>query len=146
MLLLDTHVLYWLVCGEVLAAQTLELIAATQDAGTLYVSAITAWELGVALRKREGPPALGMTPDRWFRRALEVTGARLATITPAVAAEAAAVPAIYGREMLRRSKPGWRSGRRRADPSSRLRRLRGSTASFPATTPSELPRRLHAAR
>ncbi len=49
------------------------------------------------MRKRDGPPALGMASDRWFRRALEVAGAKLATITPTVAAEAAAAPAIYGR-------------------------------------------------
>ena len=63
----------------------------------LYVSAITAWELGVADRKRANRPELGMAPNVWFREALRITGAKLATITLAVAAEAAVVPETYGR-------------------------------------------------
>ena len=38
-----------------------------------------------------------MEPAAWFRQALRTTGAKLATVTPAIAAEAASVPAIYGR-------------------------------------------------
>jgi PIN domain nuclease of toxin-antitoxin system len=38
-----------------------------------------------------------MAPDVWFRQALRRTGAKLATITPTIAAEAATVPAVYGR-------------------------------------------------
>ena len=97
LLLLDTHALLWLVRGEALARAALDAIAAAQEAGTLYASAITAWELGVADLKRANRPELGPAPDRWFRRALRSTGTKLATITPAVAAEAAQVPAIYGR-------------------------------------------------
>jgi len=47
--------------------------------------------------KRTGRPELGMAPGAWFRQALQTASARLATITPAIAAEAASVPAIYGR-------------------------------------------------
>ena len=68
-----------------------------QDMNALYVSAITAWELGVADRKRVNRPELGMAPNVWFREALRITGAKLATITLAVAAEAAVVPETYGR-------------------------------------------------
>lgn len=75
----------------------LDAVKAAQDAGALYASAITAWELGVADLKRTNRPELGMAPDAWFRRALQLTGAKLATITPAISAEAASVPAIYGR-------------------------------------------------
>ena len=97
MLLLDTHALLWLARGEALERAALDAIADAQEAGTLYASAITAWELGVAGLKRTNRPELGMAPLLWFRRALRSTGAKLATITPAVAAEAAAVPAAYGR-------------------------------------------------
>lgn len=38
-----------------------------------------------------------MAPGLWFPLALRRAGAKLATITPAIAAEAAFVPAIYGR-------------------------------------------------
>jgi PIN domain nuclease of toxin-antitoxin system len=96
-LLLDTHALYWLVRREPMDAAALDAIAAAQDAKALHVSPITAWELGVAMRKRDNRPGLGVDPDAWFRQALRATGAKLATITLAVAAEAAAVPAVYGR-------------------------------------------------
>lgn len=97
MLLLDTHALLWLVRGEFRTQTALDAVAAAQDAGTLYASAITAWELGVADLKRTNRPELGMAPGAWFRQALHLAGARLASITPAIAAEAASVPAIYGR-------------------------------------------------
>lgn len=37
-----------------------------------------------------------MLAPRWFRQALALTGARLATVSVAVAAEASAVPTVYG--------------------------------------------------
>ncbi len=97
MLLLDTHALLWLVRGEFRTQAAQDAVEAAQDAGALYASAITAWEFGVAELKRTGRPELGMAPNVWFRQALRATGAKLATITPAIAAEAASVPAIYGR-------------------------------------------------
>lgn len=97
MLLLDTHALLWLVRGEFRTQAAQDAVEAAQDAGALYASAITAWELGVAELKRTGRPELGMTPGAWFRQALRITGVRLATITPAIAGEAASVPATYGR-------------------------------------------------
>ncbi len=97
MLLLDTHALLWLVRGEFRTQAAQDAVEAAQDAGALYASAITAWELGVAELKRTGRPELGMAPSVWFRQALRATGARLATITSAIAAEAASVPAVYGR-------------------------------------------------
>jgi PIN domain nuclease of toxin-antitoxin system len=68
-----------------------------EQAGTLYVSAITAWELGIALRTHRNRPDLGASPDVWFRQALRSTGAKHVPITAAIAAGAAAVPATYGR-------------------------------------------------
>lgn len=77
--------------------EALDKIGAAQNFRTLYVSAITAWELGVAERKRTNRPELGTAPETWFRQALRLTGAKLAMITPAIAAATASVPAIYGR-------------------------------------------------
>jgi len=94
--LLDTHALLWLVRGEFRTEAAIAAVRAAQDAGRLYVSAISAWELGVAELKRRDRPELGMPAAAWFRRALALTGTRLTTITAVVAAEAAAVPAVYG--------------------------------------------------
>lgn len=97
MLLLDTHALLWLVRDDPMTQEALDAVEAAQDIGALHVSAITAWELGIADLKRTNRPELGMAPGAWFRQALRLAGAKLATITPAIAAEAASVPAIYGR-------------------------------------------------
>jgi len=97
LLLFDTHALLWFVRDDPMTQKALDAVKAAQDAGALYASAITAWELGVADLKRTNRPELGMAPGAWFRRALRLTGAKLATITPAISAEAASVPAIYGR-------------------------------------------------
>jgi len=97
LLLFDTHALLWFVRDDPMTQEALDAVKAAQDAGALYASAITAWELGVADLKRTNRPELGMAPGAWFRRALRLTGAKLATITPAISAEAASVPAIYGR-------------------------------------------------
>lgn len=95
--MLDTHAPLWFVRDDFIAQDALDRVRAAQGAGTLYVSAVTAWELGVADLKRTGRPELGMAPGPWFRQALRITGAKLATIIPAISAEAAAAPAIYGR-------------------------------------------------
>ncbi|MEO9190271.1 MAG: PIN domain-containing protein [Acetobacteraceae bacterium] len=97
MLLLDSHALLWLVRGDPMSRAALDAITAAQSDDRLYAFAITAWELGGAVRKRERPPDLRIGADAWFRRALRLTGARLATITLAIAAEAARVPAVFGR-------------------------------------------------
>ena len=80
-ILLDSHALYWLVSGRVeLLDVALEAIRKNQEAGTLFVSPITAWEISTAARKRRlaGQPNLGEDrPERWFRDAVRATSARI---------------------------------------------------------------------
>ena len=95
-MLLDTHALLWLVRGEFRTEAAIAAVRTAQEAGRLYVSAISSWELGVAELKRRDRPDLGMPSAAWFRQALATTGARLATISVSVAAEASTVPAVYG--------------------------------------------------
>jgi PIN domain nuclease of toxin-antitoxin system len=48
--------------------------------GSVFVSAITAWEIGLLVaRNRLG---LSTTPERWFQRLLAVEGVRLAELAP----------------------------------------------------------------
>jgi PIN domain nuclease of toxin-antitoxin system len=95
--LLDSHTLYWLVSGEKpLSDDALVAIGENQEAGTLYVSPITAWELTLAARKpaHRDPPVLGVgTPQQWFREAIRATEARLLPIQQRIALEAAAIVA-----------------------------------------------------
>ncbi len=94
-ILLDTHALYWVVSGEVaLSEQALVATAESQDAGTLFVSPITAWELSIATRKANVAtrPNLGDDPpDRWFRQAVRAIAARIAPIGTRISCEAAKV-------------------------------------------------------
>ena len=94
-ILLDTHALYWLASGEVALAQdALLAIGDSQQAGTLFVSPITAWELSVAVQKNNitNRPNLGDDPpDRWFREAVRAVSARIVPIGVRISLEAARV-------------------------------------------------------
>jgi PIN domain nuclease of toxin-antitoxin system len=98
-LLLDTNALVWFVAEEPLEDEALFAIAEAQAASRLFVSPITAWEAALAVQKRDParrPNLAGDDAAAWFRRARRSTGARLASVSSAVALEAARVPAVYG--------------------------------------------------
>ncbi|MBW8860192.1 MAG: hypothetical protein JF570_10860, partial [Caulobacter sp.] len=82
--MLDTHALYWLVSEtEALSDAALVVIAEQQAARTLYVSPITAWELGVITlkpRQMERPDLGDLTPRQWFREAVRLAGASLVPV------------------------------------------------------------------
>ncbi len=93
--LLDTHVLYWLVSGaKPLNDEALVAIGENQATGTLYLSPITAWELSIAAQKppHRDPPHLDATISKWFRAAVRATSARVLPINQTLAIEAAEVP------------------------------------------------------
>ena len=99
-ILLDTNALVWFLAGDAMVDDALVAIADAQRVGRLHVSPISAWEAAVALRK----PDPGRRPDlggreaaAWFRQALRLTGARLASVGRRIALEAARVPEVYGR-------------------------------------------------
>jgi PIN domain nuclease of toxin-antitoxin system len=98
-LLLDTHALIWFVAEAPMEDTALFAIGDAQQANRLFVSPITAWEAALAVRKGDPerrPDLAGDDAASWFRRARQITGARLAPITSAVALEAARVPGVYG--------------------------------------------------
>ncbi|WP_353229261.1 type II toxin-antitoxin system VapC family toxin [Novosphingobium sp.] len=94
-ILLDTHALFWLVSGENALTETaLVAIGENQQAGTLFVSPITAWELAVATQKNRiaGRPHLGeIPPAQWFRDAVALTEAKVIPIRQRISCEAAEV-------------------------------------------------------
>lgn len=98
-LLFDTNALVWFVAEEPMEDEALFAIAEAQQANRLFVSPITAWEAALAVQKpnpERRPNLAGDDAASWFRRARRSTGARLASVSSAVALEAARVPAIYG--------------------------------------------------
>lgn len=97
--MLDTHALLWLENRAALKGEAIFAIAQARAANKLAVSAISAWELGVALQKvnEERRPGLGgMQVDLWFRKAVEKLHARVLPISTAIALESARVPEVYG--------------------------------------------------
>ena len=79
---------------EELTEEALVAIGENQEAGTLFVSPITAWELAAATSKTRvgGRPHLGEdSPERWFREAVRATAARIIPIQQRISCEAAKV-------------------------------------------------------
>lgn len=81
-----------------MSADALEAIAQAQLDVKLFLSPITGWEAALALTKRELRPNLGERDGAaWFQAARQLPGAKLVPIGPAIALEAARVPAVLGR-------------------------------------------------
>jgi len=90
-LLLDTHTAIWLVGNEPIALEAEEAINAVYEAeGTLLVSPITAWEVGllVSLRRID----LLATPQRWFAHLLSIPNVQLADLSPEILIAASFLP------------------------------------------------------
>ncbi len=86
--LLDTHVLVWLVGGDTqLSARARRHIAA---ATTVWVSAITPWEIGMLVAK--GRLTLAKDLLEWLDEVLALPGIRLAGLEPAIAAASSRLP------------------------------------------------------
>ena len=67
-LLLDTCALIWLACrSRKLSPKT---YTAIDDADIVYVSTISAWEIGLKVAK--GQLTLSCSPREWFARAMDV--------------------------------------------------------------------------
>ena len=70
MILLDTHVLLWLRFGsERLGNQTRHLIETAWEAGNIFVSAISFWE--IALLQRKQRVEIAQNVDVWRRTVIE---------------------------------------------------------------------------
>jgi PIN domain nuclease of toxin-antitoxin system len=82
-LLLDTHAAVWITEDQPLTATAVEAInAAHQARNTVFVSAITAWEIGLLVSRNR--LSLVAQPARWFQRLLAIPGVRLADLSPEI--------------------------------------------------------------
>lgn len=78
-LLLDTCAAIWIATGAEISAAAADAIERGRTAGhAIYVSPITAWELGLLVSR--GRMNLLMPPDRWFNRLLQAPGVKLAAM------------------------------------------------------------------
>ena len=97
LLLLDTHVWLWFALGDAerLAAPVRKKIAAATHGGTLAVSAISVWEIGMLEAK--GRIVLGMPCEKWVTTALALPGLRLIGLEPEIAVASSRLPGdIHG--------------------------------------------------
>jgi PIN domain nuclease of toxin-antitoxin system len=96
-LLLDTCAVIWLTNGEPISDEASAVLRQARDSGDIvYVSPITAWELGLLAAR--GRLNLLMTPQRWFDRLLEAPGLRLSEMPPNVLIASSFLPGILPRD------------------------------------------------
>jgi|SRR6185295_1900555 len=92
MLLLDTCALLWLVGDQGrLSRAARDRIQAKR--GDLFVSAISAFEVGVKYQK--GKLELPVEPGAWFESALRLHGVRELPINGSIAASSTTLPALH---------------------------------------------------
>jgi PIN domain nuclease of toxin-antitoxin system len=89
-LLLDTCALIWVANDEPISPQALQAIEAAADTDSIFVSPISAWEIGNLTRK--GRLRLSMPPEAWFEAALALPGLRLAEMPPRTLVASAYLP------------------------------------------------------
>jgi PIN domain nuclease of toxin-antitoxin system len=91
--LLDTHSLYWAVSGEQpLSAEAKAFLGKSQTSSSVFISAVVAWELSLAARKRHNAPSFGnLSIDEWLQQARKQVFVRTIPITERIAIEAATV-------------------------------------------------------
>jgi PIN domain nuclease of toxin-antitoxin system len=90
-LLLDTHVLVWLMFGDTaLGRRTADFIGAASDENRVLISAITPWEIGILVSKKR----IDLNRDAlaWVRDALRLPGVRVAELGVEIAVASSHLP------------------------------------------------------
>lgn len=96
-LLLDTHAAIWITEDQPLAKGAVEAIdAAYRAGGTVFISAITAWEVGLLVSRNR--LSLVARPERWFQRLLAIQGVRLAELSPDILVASSFLPGTPPRD------------------------------------------------
>lgn len=94
--LLDTCAAIWLMEDRLPDEAMTILNRAYVDDQTLFVSPITAWEIGLLTSRNRLP--LPMTPQNWFSRLLDAPGVALAEMPPAVLIASSFLPGTPPRD------------------------------------------------
>jgi PIN domain nuclease of toxin-antitoxin system len=89
--LLDTHVLVWLMAGNPrLGEAARRTIQQSAREDCLYISAITPWEIATLVSK--GRLALDRDVGEWMHACLALSGVRLEPLSPAIAVASTRLP------------------------------------------------------
>lgn len=93
MILIDTHVLIWIVSRDVKLGPKARHLLDSSGIGEVLVSAITPWE--IALLDRKGRVPLGKDVGQWLAEALGHPRIRLAPLDPAISVESVRLPGEF---------------------------------------------------
>lgn len=94
-LLIDTHIWIWLMEGiEELAVEQVSRLDRAARLGSLFVSAISTWE--VATLAAKGRIVLSVPLGEWMRKALSQSGLQLLPLTPEVSVESVQLTGFHG--------------------------------------------------
>jgi PIN domain nuclease of toxin-antitoxin system len=88
-ILLDTHAAIWAANGK-LKGNVARVVEAAAERGELMLAPISAWEIGMLVRKRR--LSLASTADDYVRALFAQRGVVIAALTPAIAVTAASLP------------------------------------------------------
>jgi PIN domain nuclease of toxin-antitoxin system len=100
-LLLDTNAAIWMMRNEPLARAAQEAIdAASQSSATVWVSPVTALEVGQLVSRNR--LNLSATPRGWFQRLLSIPGMRLAELSPDLLIASSFLPGTPPRDPMDR--------------------------------------------
>lgn len=93
-LLLDTHALVWLVSGIQLSPNIQAEIIFAALADGVFVSPVSAWELGLLANPKPGRPALKLLPNpkAWYSRAVSAPGIHETPLTADIAFDSSTLP------------------------------------------------------
>lgn len=94
-LLLDTCAILWLAGSAAMRPEAIEAIRAAQTRSAVYVSPVSAWELGNQTRQRGDRPPRFLPADgleKWFHTFMDRPGVRPAVFDADVAIAAATLP------------------------------------------------------
>ena len=93
--LLDTCAVIWLANGDALARSATAAILHAGAAGGIFVSPVSAWEVGLLSKPKAGRHlAVQFMPDpkTWFARVMAGPGLREASLTSEIAIDASFLP------------------------------------------------------
>jgi PIN domain nuclease of toxin-antitoxin system len=89
-LLLDTCALLWTLNRDPLLADARKAISRAASTGALYLSPVSAWEIGQLVRR--GRLELGIPVESYIERAFRLPGVRIAALTPEIAVRSSYLP------------------------------------------------------
>lgn len=93
MILLDTCALIWIVNGDPVAPAALSAAERAFKAGGLYLSPVSAWEIGALVSR--GRLKLDVSVETYVDRIFTRAGVQIAALTPEIAVRSSSLPGDF---------------------------------------------------